>query len=321
MVMNVNSKIICFGIGFLMSVQNYIYFLTYWDLYVKIGLDDAACAGTSWWLGYDAVVCAIETAFALGMMIGALWDGSLVLWWVFFVLHLIDAVPGYTVATIFLYKEVISEDGVACREANPFGQSAYVASSTQVYFGYVFYVFFMCALIYMVVLKKDDEDGTFLEPSDNDKVIIGSNGIMMMIQNFMFAQAFWTLFILMSDKECCARTKWWLGYDAIVCAVETVFAGGMALGGLVDGSKVLWWIFFVLHLIDAVPGYTVATVWLGRSVNSENYLCNIESPNIAPKTFEVWRVQAIFYAFYCCNMVAQIYMVVIKEKKDRHQSY
>ncbi|CAE8614272.1 unnamed protein product [Polarella glacialis] len=118
MAMNVNSKLICGGIGFLMMVQNYIFFLAYWNQYSQIS-QDSKCAGTSWWLGYDALVCAVETVFACGMMLGAWWDGSKVLWWIFFVLHLVFAVPGYTVATIFLGTSINSADGVACAEAYP----------------------------------------------------------------------------------------------------------------------------------------------------------------------------------------------------------
>merc|ERR1711953_939755 len=106
-------------------------------------------------------------------MLGAVWDGSKVLFGLFFILHLIDAVPGYTFATFFLWKNVNSEDFLACAAADhSVGDATKAVSYCQFYFGYVFYVFFMLALLYMVVIKKEDTEGPFLEAIDQDKVVI-----------------------------------------------------------------------------------------------------------------------------------------------------
>jgi len=326
MAMNVHSKLICAGIGFLMMVQNYSFFLAYWNLYSQLSEEaqgTSACAGTTWWLGYDALVCAIETVFACGMMLGAWWDGSRVLWWIFFVLHLVDAVPGYTVATIFLGTNINSADGVACIEAHPsIGHAAYAVWVVQVVF-YVFYVCCMLGQFYMVVIRKGDEKGTFLDEIDNDKLVVFGIGLMMMIQNFSFAVTFWDLFVKINPKEsACGGTGYWLGYNAIVCAIETVFACGMMLGGWIDGSKVLWWIFFVLHLVDAVPGYTVAVIFLGKSIYTDDGAkCAGADPSFGDRTYAVWMVQVGFYVFYCCCMVGQLYMVAIKEKKGTNRSF
>jgi len=326
MAMNVQSKLISAGIGFMMMVQNYSFFLAYWSLYLQIS-DEAqatpACAGTSWWLGYDALVCAAETVFACGMMLGAWWDGSKVLWWIFFVLHLVDAVPGYTAATIFVGTNINSSDGSECIEAHPsIGHAAYLVWMVQVVF-YLFYCCFMAGQFYMVVIRKGDDDGTFLDDVDNDKLVIFGIGLMMMIQNFSFAITFWDLFLKINPKEAsCAGTGYWLGYNAIVCAVETVFAGGMMFGGWIDGSKVLWWIFFLLHLVDAVPGYTAAVVFLGTNINSDDGAkCAGTNPGVGQMTNSVWLVQVGFYAFYCCCMLGQLYMVVIKEKTSTKSSF
>lgn len=313
--MNANNKLICFGIGLLMCIQNYTFFLGFWDSYSKISMHKD-CAGVRWWLGYDSVVCWIESFFALGMMLGAIWDGSKVLWWVFFILHLIDAVPGYTIATIFLYKNVNSEDGMACAAHDPSVGDAFKAVSySQAYFGYVFYVCFMLALIYMVVIKKDDEQGPFLEEAHQDKLVIGVIGVMMMVQNYGFGVTYWDLFTQIGLESECAGSRWWLAYDGIVCVVETVFAGCLILGGWIDSSKVWFWIFWILHAIDAVPGYTGACIYLGQNLKSDDGLkCAKKYPSVVQRGIEVWYVQLAFYVFYVFCMLAITYFSAIKDK-------
>jgi len=122
----------------------------------------------------------------------------------------------------------------------------------------------MVGQLYMVVIRKEDEQGPFLEEIDNDKLLIFGIGLMMVIQNFTFSFTYWDLFTETSQDSACAGTWYWLGYSAIVCAIETVFPFGMILGGWIDTSKVMFWIFWVLHLIDAVPGYTIAVIFLGK---------------------------------------------------------
>jgi len=318
MAMNVNTKLICFGIGLMMCIQNYSFFLGFWNQYSRITMDPD-CAGVRWWLGYDAVVCWIESFFALGMMLGAVWDGPKVLWWLFFVLHLIDAVPGYTFATIFLFKNVHSKEFEACAAADPsIGDATTVASYVQFCSGYVFYVFFMLALIYLVVIKKDDEEGPFLEEVDQDKVVIFVLGLMMMVQNSGFGVAYWDLFTEIGLEPECAGTRWWLGYDAVVCVIETTFAGCLILGGWIDSSKIWFWIFWVLHAIDAVPGYTFSCIFLGKNLNSDDGLkCAEKHPSVAERSYEVWVVQLAFYVFYILCMLAITYTSAIKEKKAR----
>lgn len=316
--MNVNSKLICVGIGLSMCVQNYSFFGGFWNQYSQISMDET-CSGARWWLGYDALVCWIESFFCLGMMLGAVWDGSKVLWWIFFVLHLIDAVPGYTVATIFLFKNVNSEAFAACAEAHPVvGAAAQVVSYTQAYFGYVFYVFFMLALMYMVLIRKEDEEGPFLDPVDQDKLVIFVLGIMMMVQNFGFGVTYWDLFTEIGLESECAGTRWWLAYDAVVCVIETTFAGCMMLGGWFDNTKIVFWIFWVLHAIDAVPGYTFACIFLGKNLKSEDGLkCAEKHPSVGERSYNVWVVQLCFYVFYVFCMLAITYYSAFKERKPR----
>eukprot|EP00449_Zooxanthella_nutricula_P018305 CAMPEP_0198543782 /NCGR_PEP_ID=MMETSP1462-20131121/59850_1 /TAXON_ID=1333877 /ORGANISM="Brandtodinium nutriculum, Strain RCC3387" /LENGTH=75 /DNA_ID=CAMNT_0044274075 /DNA_START=69 /DNA_END=292 /DNA_ORIENTATION=+ len=75
MAMSIQNQLIVAGIGFMMMLQNYLFFLAYWSTYTKLPMD-GVCEGSSWWLGYNTIVCAIETVFVGGMMLGAWWDGS-----------------------------------------------------------------------------------------------------------------------------------------------------------------------------------------------------------------------------------------------------
>mmetsp|Transcript_146399 Transcript_146399/g.280740 ORF Transcript_146399/g.280740 Transcript_146399/m.280740 type:complete len:185 (+) Transcript_146399:527-1081(+) len=168
-------------------------------------------------------------------------------------------------------------------------------------------------MFYMVVIRKEDEQGPFLGEIDNDKLVVFGLGLMMMVQNFSFALTFWGLFMEIPRDSGCAGTWWWLGYNSIVCAIETVFAGGMMLGGWIDGSKVLFWIFWVLHLIDAVPGYTLAVIKLGTNIKSaDGVACAEAYPGVGRRSNEVWLVQVAWYVFYCFCMLGITYMSAIK---------
>jgi len=316
MAMSVKRKMLCGGIGFLMMTSNFSFFLGFWDLYTRIS-QESACENTAWWLGYDAIVCALETYFACGLIIGALWDDSKILWWLFFILHLIDAVPGYTVATIYLGKNVYSADGQVCYDLDPtVGSAVHAAWWCQAVF-YVYYVGFMVSLLYQVVIKEEETGEAVLSQTDNDRALIFVNGIMMMASNFMHAVGFWYCFVTMSTKAACASVSWWLGFDAVVCIIEVSFAGGMMLGGMIDGTK-WFWFFWILHLIDAVPGYTLAVVKLGLSLNSEDGQECLETyPGDGHRTYQVWQVQVFTYALYVCNMLFQTYMSVIKKQQDQ----
>jgi len=312
MAMSVKNQIMVGGIGFLMMIQNYLFFMTYWKSYSHMP-QDGACAGSSWWLGCNALVCAIETVFVGGMMLGAWWDGSRALFWFFWVLHLIDAVPGYTAAVVFLGTNLHGEDGQACIEANPsVGHATFLAWCVQVGF-YVVYVFCMLGLSYLAVFKADEKHDFVLKEADNDKLLIFALGLMMMVQNFSFALTYWDLFMAI-DGSGCDNTWWWLGYNAVVCGIEVVFAGGMMLGGWFDGSKVLFWVFWVLHAIDAVPGYTGAVVFLGQKLQSESGLeCIDANPSVGARSTAVWKTQVAFYVFYVFCMLAITYLSAIKK--------
>mmetsp|Transcript_164772 Transcript_164772/g.291717 ORF Transcript_164772/g.291717 Transcript_164772/m.291717 type:complete len:169 (+) Transcript_164772:75-581(+) len=149
--------------------------------------------------------------------------------------------------------------------------------------------------------------------SARSKIIVGGIGFSMMLQNYTFFLAYWDLYSQISQASTCAGTSWWLGYSALVCAMETVFACGMMLGGWIDGSKVLWWIFFVLHLIDALPGYTLAVIKLGTNIKSaDGVACAEAYPGVGRRSNEVWLVQVAWYVFYCFCMLGITYMSAIK---------
>jgi len=323
-VMNVSTKLTCVGIGLSMCIQNYSFFLGFWNQYSKIGMHHD-CEGVRWWLGYDALVCWIESFFCLGMMLGAVWDGPRVLFWIFFVLHLIDAVPGYTFATIFLFKDVNSDEFARCAGygADPVYHgiidTVKTVSFSQFCFGYIFYVCFMLALVYLVVFKKKDEEGPFLDEIDQDKLVIFVIGLMMMVQNSGFGLTYWDLFTEIGAEPECHGTRWWLAYDAIVCALETTFAGCMVLGGwIADKSKIWFGIFWVLHAIDAVPGYTFSCIFLGTNLLSDDGLkCTEKYPSAGERAKQVWIVQLTFYVFYIFCMLGITYTSVIKDKKPR----
>merc|ERR1712050_291945 len=125
---------------------------------------------------------------------------------------------------------------------------------------------------------------------------------------------YWDQFMGTSGAGC-GDTVWWMGYNAVVCAIEVVFAGGMMLGGWIDSSKVLFWIFWILHAIDAVPGYTVAVIMVGTSLHSDlGQQCVAANPSVGARNTAVWAAQVGFYVFYVFCMLSITYLSAIKKR-------
>merc|ERR1712039_521181 len=153
------------------------------------------------------------------------------------------------------------------------------------------------------------------EDIDQNRVVIFVLGVMMMAQNIGFGVTYWDLFTQFGLEPQCERIRWWACYDSVVCVIETVFAGCMMVGGWIDTSTVPFWIAWVLHAIDAVPGYTGACIFLGKALGAEHHDCHVKHPSAVEKTTYVWKVQLVFYFFYVFCMLAITYLAAIKPKK------
>lgn len=318
------NKLVAGGIVVLMMAQNWGFFKMYLDLWLQTAAGtegSTKCSTTSFWLGYDAFICWLETVMACGMMLGAWFDGSKTLFWIFFVLHLIGGVAGYTVAVFGLGAAVHGEDFAKCAEGNQFDLS-HVKSvwNLQAVF-YIPYCFCMAGLFYQggIVMQVDPAR---VITKDDKKLFIAGLGLLMAIQNFGFFEAYAGVWGLLDSRiEVCSSLTTWVVVSAFACYAETVMALGMMFGAWIDGTRAIWWIFFVLHLVIALGGYTGGVIGVGRAVYSDDgYKCALKLAPKEPtddlvfmdnKPFAIFWAQAVFYPFYCVCMVGLLYQVVI----------
>jgi len=93
-------------------------------------------------------------------------------------------------------------------------------------------------------------------PEDKPKILF--YGAMMAIQNYGFYAMYYPLFLQTPDIPQCVDTRFWLGFFAIDCFVESFCCLWMAMGGYVQEKN--WFIFgWFLHLIVALP-YVASTI-------------------------------------------------------------
>ncbi len=149
-----DGELVVAGIGLLMVVQNFSFFLAYWDLWSVYGHCDGD--GTSSWLAFDAFVCAYVTVMVFGMVLGGWMYESSAVWWFFFVAHLVGGLS-YTVAVIQVGQAVTSDD-VPCTD-NGSQQKSHAVFTAQAIF-YVPYCLCMASLFFEVVFRMKKESST-----------------------------------------------------------------------------------------------------------------------------------------------------------------
>jgi len=297
-------------------VQNYSFFITYWDLWSQINTA-AVCSDTALWLGFDSLVCFYVTVMVAGMMLGAWINNSKAVWWLFFFAHLAGGLA-YTVATIGLGVAHFGDDGHTCAKLDTrFGDRVAAVWVGQLVF-YLPYCICMAFLAYQVVLKKNDTE--VVSEKYQDKLVIGGIGLVMLIQNYSFFLTYWDLWSKTSSASVCSGTSTWLVFDSFVCFYVSVMVCGMVLGGWIDGSKVVWWVFFALHLVGGLC-YTVATIGVGVTRYSDNgKTCADADKGFRDRSVAVWIGQVVFYVPYCLCMASLAYQVVFKKKSSDEKS-
>jgi hypothetical protein len=310
---SVTDKLVVAGIGLLMMVQNYSFFITYWDLWSQISTT-AVCSDTAFWLGFDSFVCFYVTVMVAGMMLGAWIDNDKAVWWFFFFLHLAGGLA-YTVATIGVGVARFGDDGKSCAEADKrFGDRISVVWVSQLVF-YLPYCICMASLLYQVVFKKNDTEA--LSEKYRGKLMIGGIGLVMLIQNYSFFLTYWDLWSQTSSATVCSGTSTWLVFDSFVCFYVSVMVCGMVLGGWIDGSKVVWWLFFALHLVGGLS-YTVATIGVGVTrYGNDGKTCAAANKSFRDRSAAVWIGQVVFYVPYCLCMASLAYQVVYKKIDEK----
>merc|ERR1719446_1881140 len=105
--------------------------------------------------------------------------------------------------------------------------------------------------------------GVLSLPADKPKILF--YGAMMAIQNFGFFVMYYQIypFIPMSMGPVdCSDLRFWVGFFAIDCFIESFCVLWMAMGGYVD-DRCMFIFGWLLHLFVALP-YCVSTVFIPK---------------------------------------------------------
>lgn len=81
---------------------------------------------------------------------------------------------------------------------------------------------------------------------------------MMAVQNFGFYMMYYPIFLSVPVMTACNNMRYWTGFFAIDCFVESFCCLWMAMGGYMD-STCMFAFGWILHLLVALP-YCISTV-------------------------------------------------------------
>jgi len=91
-----------------------------------------------------------------------------------------------------------------------------------------------------------------------DKPKIAFYGAMMAIQNFGFFLMYYQIYLTIPVLDDCSNMRYWLGFFALDCFVESFCVLWMAMGGYIDSTCMFTFGWF-LHLFVALP-YCICSV-------------------------------------------------------------
>ena len=133
-------------------------------------------------------------------------------------------------------------------------------------------------------------------PQDKPKILF--YGAMMAIQNYGFYEMYYPLFLAVPDTTECSSMRYWLGFFALDCFVESFCCLWMAMGGYVEDP--CWFAFgWLLHLFVALP-YCLCSVVIPYIIyNGDGAVCRESHMGIYGKTLEpvVWIHVSLFMVY------------------------
>merc|ERR1711998_198842 len=164
------------------------------------------------------------------------------------------------------------------------------------------YVWMMLSITYYSFIKPNkivvlSSCETATGVLDEDKPKIAFYAVMMTIQNFMFFVMYYTIFGYMPTATECGDTKYWVGFFALDCFVESFVCVWMGMMGYTNNStgfKIMW----ILHLLVALP-YCLCSVTIPLAVWSDPDGAKCIADNAGP----LYRLEPTLYVHLCLFMV------------------
>ena len=122
---------------------------------------------------------------------------------------------------------------------------------------------------------------------------------MMAIQNFGFYLMYYQIYLTIPVMDDCSNTRFWVGFFALDCFVESFCVLWMAMGGYID-STCMFAFGWILHLLVALP-YCICSVGIPVVVYSaEGALCRTAmGPTGLALVPVVWTHVALFGVYVC----------------------
>jgi len=135
-----------------------------------------------------------------------------------------------------------------------------------------------------------------------DKPKIAFYAAMMFIQNFGFFVMYYMIFGNIEDSAPCSDLRFWVGFFALDCFVESFVCVWMGMAGFSDNAsafKVMW----VLHLLVALP-YVLCTITIPNAIYAdEGQAC------IAANEGPMLRLEPTFWV-HCTLFLVYVWMML-----------
>merc|ERR1711988_133014 len=129
-----------------------------------------------------------------------------------------------------------------------------------------------------------------------DKIKIMFYAQMMFIQNFGFFLMYYIIYGAIPELSTCSDMRFWIGWFAMDCFVESFVCVWMGMAGYTDDSTVFP-IMWIAHLVVALP-YCLCTITIPLALFSdEGELCRA---GMGPAKFQV---KAVFWTHLTLFMV------------------
>lgn len=144
-----------------------------------------------------------------------------------------------------------------------------------------------------------------------DKPKILFYAAMMTIQNFGFFIAYYQIYPMIPKSTLapdlrCDNLRFWVGFFALDCFVESFCCVWMAMGGYTD-DKIMFTFGWTLHLIVALP-YVASTVFIPLAMYSdEGKECREAMSEAGPGIG--YPIEAVYWT-HCCLFLVYVWMML-----------
>jgi len=146
-------------------------------------------------------------------------------------------------------------------------------------------------------------------PEDKPRILF--TAMMMFMQNFSFFIMYFLIYIMMPDVGACEDLRFWVGFFALDCMVESFVCVWMGMAGYVD-DKNLFFVIWIAHLLVALP-YCLCTITIPIAMYSDDgKLCRTAGQPAMYTIVPVFWTHCSLFLVYVYMMLHQTYFSFLK---------